>query len=109
MCPLPIVETEVTIAMTDEPPKLSGRHADTLQHLFAHPLSHNVEWREVLALLRDVAVLDERDDGNVEVTAAGERFVLQRPHEKDLDADDLVKVRRLLESLGYHPGSERGD
>jgi hypothetical protein len=86
-----------------EPPKLSGRHQDTLRHVLAHPLSHNVEWRALLALLREVGSVEEHGDGNIAVEAGGQRLVFTQHHEKDVDADDLVEVRRFLEALGYRP------
>jgi hypothetical protein len=87
--------------MCPEPSNLTGRHRDTLRQIFTHPLSHNVEWRAVVSLLREVAVVDERDDGKFAVTAGGKTVVLTRPRNKDVDADELVEVRHLLETLGY--------
>lgn len=89
--------------MSAPPPRLTGRHRDTLRHVFAHPLSHNVEWRAVVGLLNEVASVTERDDGTVDVQVGGQELVLRRPHGKDLDASELIAVRNLLESLGYGP------
>lgn len=86
--------------MVTEPPKLSGRHRDTLRHVLARPLSHNVEWRALVALLHEVGTFEEHRD-MITVEAGGERLVLKEPNEKDVDADDLVEVRRFLEGLGY--------
>jgi hypothetical protein len=86
--------------VTQEPPKLSGRHQDTLRQIFAHPLSHNVEWHAVLALLREVASVEERN-GHIEVKAGTATFTVARPHQKDLNTDDVLAVRHLLESLGF--------
>jgi hypothetical protein len=71
-----------------------------VRQIFAHPLSHNVEWHAVLALLREVASVEERN-GHIEVKAGTETFTLTRPHQKDLNADDVLAVRHLLESLGF--------
>jgi hypothetical protein len=86
--------------VSPEPQKLTGRHRDTLRHVFAHPLSRNLEWHAVLSLLHEVASVTDRADGNVEVQA-GEQVIVVRPHGKDLDADDVMAVRHLLQSLGY--------
>jgi len=91
--------------MSPDPPKLTARHNDTLRQIFAHPLSHNVEWRAVVALLHEVGDLDERDDGKVAVTSGEKTVVLTRPHDKDLGADELVEVRSFLSSLGYRAES----
>jgi hypothetical protein len=87
--------------MCPEASNLSGRHQDTLRQIFTHPLSHNVEWRAVISLLREVGAVDERDDGKFAVTAAGQTVILTRPRNKDVDADELVDVRHFLETLGY--------
>jgi hypothetical protein len=89
--------------VTPEKPTISGRHKDTLRQVFAHPLSHNVEWRAVLGLLREVASVEEHHDGHIEVKANSQTVILARPHQKDLDPDDVVTVRHLLTSLGYEP------
>jgi hypothetical protein len=86
--------------VSPEPHKLTGRHRDTLRHVFAHPLSGNLEWRAVLSLLHEVASVTERADGNVEVRG-GDQEIVVRAHGKDLDPDAVVAVRHLLESLGY--------
>lgn len=92
--------------MTDELPKLSGRHQDTLRHVLAHPVSHNVEWRALVALLREVGSVEEHATGSISVEAEGQRLVLVKPRGKDVPTDDLVEARRFLEALGYRP--ERG-
>lgn len=86
--------------MVGEPPHLSGRHQDTLHHVLTHPLSHDVEWQALLALLREVGSVEEKGE-SVAIEAGGQRLVLMRPHGKDVEADDLVEVRRFLENLGY--------
>jgi hypothetical protein len=92
--------------VSPDPQKLTGRHRDTLRHVFAHPMSRNLEWHAVLGLLREVAPVTERPDGNVEVRG-GDQVIVVRPHRKDLEPDDVVAVRHLLESLGYD--GEDGD
>ena len=87
--------------MTDGPPKLTGRHQDVLNHVFAEPLSHNVEWREVVALLQEVGSVEERHDGNLVVTAGDQTLELGHHHEKDVEADDLEKICHFLRALGY--------
>jgi hypothetical protein len=83
------------------PPRLSGRHRDTLRHVLARPSSRNVEWHAVVAMLREVGKVEERGAGVIEVTANGRTLMLPRPHGKDVSTDDLVELRRFLEGLGY--------
>jgi hypothetical protein len=92
--------------VSPQPPNVSGHHRDTLRQIFAHPLSHNVEWHAVVSLLSEICPVTERSDGNVEVTVGEERFVLARPHHKDLSADEVMRVRNLLERLGFQPSAD---
>jgi hypothetical protein len=91
--------------MSTEQPKLSGRHQDTLRHVFSHPMSHNVEWRELRALLGEVGVVKETHDGNLEVEAADQRLLLNRPRGKDVGPHDLEAARHFLEALGFRPNA----
>lgn len=87
-----------------EPAHLSGHHRDTLLQIFQHPASHNIEWRAVLSLLEAVAVVEEHRDGRFLVTLATETEMLERPRDKDIDAQQVVDLRRMLRNAGY--GSE---
>lgn len=85
------------------PQHLNNRHRDTLQKIFAHPVSHNVEWQDVIGLLGAVGDIEERH-GNLAVTLGGETEVLHRHgSEKSLDADTVMKLRKLLASHGIDP------
>lgn len=84
--------------MSDE---LSGRHRDTLTRLLRHPASGNIEWREVKALLESLGAASEERDGALRVTLGGESQVLRRPHGKDIDAQMVVDLRRMLTRAGF--------
>ena len=84
-------------------PDLSNNHRDTLKKIFAHPVSHNVEWQDVIGLLGAVGDIEERH-GNLAVTLGGETEVLHRHgSEKSLDADAVLSLRKLLASHGIDP------
>jgi hypothetical protein len=85
--------------MTDELPRLSGRHQDAMRHAPAHPLSHNAEWRALAAPLRELGSREEHTKGSISA-AQGRRLETVKPHDKNVDADDLVEVQRVLEMLG---------
>jgi hypothetical protein len=85
--------------------ELSGRHRDTLRKLLDHPASGNIEWREVKALLESVGAASEERDGALRVTLGGETQVLPRPHGKDIDAQMVVDLRRMLTRGGFAAGT----
>jgi hypothetical protein len=86
-----------------EPKHLSSNHRDTLAQLFRHPVSQNVEWRAAVALLEQVGHVTERHDGKFEIKAGTNTLIMSRPRAKDLDAQQVVDLRKLLEQAGYAP------
>ena len=80
---------------------LSNRHRDTLQKLFEHPTSHNIEWREIVSLLEAIGNTERRHDGKIKVTLGPSSQVLERPKGKDVDADEIVALRKMLRQAGY--------
>ncbi len=85
-----------------EPGHLSNHHRNTLRQVFQHPVSHNVEWHAVLSLLEAIGSVEERGDGRLLVTVGSETGFLDRPgHQKDMDTQAVLDLRRLLNSAGY--------
>ena len=82
---------------------LAHRHRDTLEKIFSHPTSGNVEWRQVLSLLEAVGTTTEEPNGKLRVTLGGETEVLRPPAGKDIDRQTVVDLRRMLSSAGFAP------
>jgi hypothetical protein len=82
---------------------LSNRHRDTLEKIFTHPSSGNIEWRQVLSLLEAVSTTTEELNGKVKVTLGSETEVLQPPGGKDIDKQMIVDLRRMLTKAGLAP------
>jgi len=78
---------------------VSPEHRNTLEQILAHPASGNVEWRRVRSLLAEVGEVTE-EDNRLRVTLGGETEVLERPHGKDVDAQMIVDLRRMLTRAG---------
>jgi len=85
-------------------PELSNRHRDTLEKIFRHPASGNLDWRHVVSLLDAVGTTEE-DGANVKVTLGGETQLLRRPRGKDVDTQMVVDLRRMLTEAGLQPSS----
>lgn len=90
-----------------EPGNLNSHQRDTLAHIYRHPLSHNIEWHQVVSLLNAVATVEETHKGNLLVTIGEESETFIPSHEKDIDADQLATLRRLLRKSGYGPEEPR--
>jgi len=84
---------------------LGSHHRDTVERLFAHPTSGNIEWREVRSLLESIGSASEEPNGALRVTLGGETEVFRRPHGKDIDVQMVVDLRRMLTRAGYSADS----
>ena len=88
---------------------LNGHQRDTVAHVFGHPLSHNIEWHSVLSLLNAVGDVHETSRGHVVVTIGNDTETFEPLRTKDLDAEQLSTLRRLLRRAGYGPEDSAGD
>jgi hypothetical protein len=82
---------------------LTHHHRVTLDKIFSHPLSGNVEWRQVLSLLKAVGTATREPNGKVKVELGGQTEVLQPPDGKDVDRQLIVDLRRMLTNAGLEP------
>ena len=78
-------------------------HKQTLIQTFQHPVNHNIEWHAMVSLLEAIGSVEVRHDGEYAVSVAGETAFLGRRRGKDLDAEQVLTVRRLLAAAGYGP------
>ena len=85
---------------------MSGRHRDTVEKIFG-PGSHNIEWREVEALLDAVGTVTREHNGKLKVTLGPETEVLPAPHGKDVEVQTVVDLRRMLKQAGFAPDGSR--
>lgn len=80
-------------------------HRRTLELLFAHPTSANVQWRDVQALFRELgAEVSEREGSRVAVVLFGEVRVFHRPHPSpNTDRGAVASIRKWLQQYGVQP------
>ena len=89
----------------DSDDHLSGRHRDTLRQIFAHPVSHNIEWHAVVSLLEAIGTVQDHRRGVVTVTVGSATEFFDVPAQKDIDTQTVVDLRRMLSGAGFEPGS----
>ena len=87
--------------------ELSGHHRATLEKILRHPAGGNIEWREVRSLLHAVGATTEEHNGKLEVTLGGETEVLEPPRGKNIDAQMIVDLRRMLTAAGAVPRNQQ--
>ena len=81
-------------------PALTGAHWRTYETIFQHPVSHNLGWHDVHALLRQLGQVEEEPNGNLKVTRNGQTLVLPPTRTKDVaETDELMKIRNFLKRL----------
>ena len=88
--------------MTDDT-KLDAHHRKTVEKLFTHPTSHNIQWHDVLSLLMAVADVEETHEGRFRVNLGDETQTFAAPKGGDLDTQQVVDLRRMLKESGYEP------
>jgi hypothetical protein len=88
--------------------QLSGHHQKIYDHVFQHPMPHNLQWREVWAMLssmKDAKAIEE-GNGNLKVVRNGMTLTLHRARGKDLaDKKELMQIRNFLERSGGSVGA----
>jgi hypothetical protein len=82
---------------------LNHHHRVTLDKIFSHPLSGNLEWRQVRSLLEAVGTTTQEPNGKVKVELGGQTEIFQPPDGKDVDRQLIVDLRRLLTNAGLQP------
>lgn len=82
---------------------LHGAQVRTLEALFRHPPAHNLEWMDVLALIKKVGTAQEQGGNKFSFEVGGERFLMHKPHTKDLTTSEVVDLRHFLERAGWSP------
>jgi hypothetical protein len=84
----------------DFSPDMNHHHRATLQALFAHPISANLDFRKVVHLLEDLGAEVENKSGNrIGVKLNGHSAAFSHA-QHDLSKDEVVQVRKFLESCG---------
>ena len=83
---------------TDSTSSLTGSHLRTFQTIFQHPISHNLPWRDVHALMGKLGHVTEETNGNLKVTRNGQTLVLHPSRDKDVsEVDEVMALRHFLE------------
>jgi hypothetical protein len=82
---------------------LDHHHRDTLEKIFSHSSSGNIEWRQVLSLLEAVGTTSHEHNGKLKVTLGTETETFKPPSGKDIDEQMLVDLRRMLTGAGFAP------
>ena len=81
---------------------MKRKHQKTLVAIFTHPVSANIQWRDIEALFLELgAKISEREGSRIAVVLFGEVRVFHRPHPSpNTDKGVVASVRKWLEQHG---------
>lgn len=84
---------------------MKRKHLKTLELIFSRPVSANVRWIEVEALLLELgASIEEREGSRVLIRLFDERRVFHRPHPSPMtDKGAVASLRDWLHDNGVTP------
>jgi hypothetical protein len=88
-----------------EEKRLDSHHRATADKIFGHPVSHNIQWHDVVSLLASVGTVSEEHDGRYTVTLGDETQTFDIPRHHDIDEQQVIDLRRMLKGAGIQPGS----
>jgi hypothetical protein len=79
--------------------QLDARHQATVEKILGHPVSHNIQWHDVLSLLESVGSVTEEHDGRYKVTLGSETQTFDAPR-REIDEQQVIDLRRMLKGAG---------
>ncbi|WP_221252454.1 type II toxin-antitoxin system HicA family toxin [Desulfuromonas versatilis] len=84
---------------------MKRKHQKTLELIFARPVSANIKWRDIEALLVELgAEITEREGSRIGVRLFGDRRVFHRPHPSpDTDKGAVAAIRDWLKENEVTP------
>jgi HicA toxin of bacterial toxin-antitoxin, len=84
---------------------MQRKHRRTLEVIFKHPTSGNIQWGDIEALFKALgAEVSEREGSRVAVVLFSEVRVFHRPHPSpDTDKGAVSSIRKWLEQHGVEP------
>lgn len=68
----------------------------TFDQIFQHPMTHNLEWRDVRALFESIGQVEQEHNGNWKVTLGEQAVVFHSPSDSDTASSDQVSQMRHL-------------
>ncbi len=84
---------------------MKRKYQKTLDLIFSHPISGNIQWRDIEALFIELgAVISEHEGSRISVVLLGEVRVFHRPHPSpNTDKGAVASIREWLKANGVTP------
>lgn len=82
---------------------MNHRHRKVLAQIFAHPISNNIDFKEVESVFRELGADIENKHGNRIGVALNGHSVAFSHAQHSLHKDEVVQIRKFLEGAGVTP------
>ncbi len=84
---------------------MNHRHRKTLHAIFAHPVSGNIDFKEVVHVLENLGAEVENKAGNrIGVSLNGHTAAFVHAHH-DLPKEEVMQIKKFLVTCGIDPAS----
>ena len=82
---------------------MNHKHRKILQAIFAHPISNNIAFKDVEALLEELgAEIDNKTGNRIGVKLNGHSVAFSHA-QHSLPKDEVIEVKKLLVACGVDP------
>ena len=96
-------QTPVDIKAT-APFAMTVAEGRVMARIFQHPISHNLSWRETVALFDSFGAVQHAHNGDLILVLGGEHQTFRPAHHTDLTPDDIMALRHFLARAGWKNG-----
>lgn len=84
---------------------MNHRHRKVLQAIFAHPISANIDFKEVMHVFEELgAEVDNKSGNRVGVKLNGHSVAFVHA-QHSIPKDEVVQIRKFLEACGVDPAA----
>lgn len=84
---------------------LTVAEARVMARIFQHPMSHNLSWRETVALFDSVGAVDHAHNGDLVLVLGSEHQSFRPAYGKELSPDEIMALRHFLARAGWKEGA----
>ena len=83
---------------------MSHHNKKVLEAIFAHPISSNIDFKDMEHALTSIGVdIEEKAANKLCLTKDGRSVVIHRPHQHTLPKDEVATIRNFLVDCGVNP------
>ncbi len=76
---------------------MNSKTQGTFDQIFQHPITHNLEWRDLKAMFAHLGEIEEEHNGNLKVTIGTHTIVFQSPDlSENASVETVTSIRHFL-------------